>query len=509
MILFIAPFPDSTQGDGWMARIMAVDDIFKDRPRAYVYDRFAYKNTRPEGYEIFHKRHDALREEYILNYSLNRHIRILTELVEKADFVYAHTAHSARFMFSYYSIGKIVTDLHGLASLEEKMMGCPERSTFFKALEEPMIRGSAALVTVTKAMEEYYKSLYPGLETPFILNPIRQVLPDCCEVELRRGIKEKPVVIFAGGAQAWQQPKKMLETANQLAGQYSFEFYTGWEGIFKEMMREISMSDDVIHLSFCPREQLDQKYKQADFGFVLRSDSPVNRVACPTKLMEYMAFGVIPIVELYEIGDFASYGYHAIRLEDFIKSALPDVETLNYMRFENARICHAINACCDVGVSAIQSLQGIPAKLDMQVNSARFLPTMDRMYLATEAGAFYWIFEDNQTEQAGFLRDIPFDHGNFSFSLPEEGKLTALRVLLMEPPFVVTPVRAQVETSDGLLHEILLEKTYRTDSLGNYCFEENGFFHLAFEKPIPNARHVHLYFTLLLSKGEVYLMRDK
>jgi glycosyltransferase involved in cell wall biosynthesis len=505
MILFIAPFPDPAQGDGWMARIMAVDDIFKDRPRAYVYDKFAYKNTRPKGYEIFHKRHDALREEYVLNYSFNRHIRMLIELVEKADFVYAHTAHSARFMFSYYPTGKIVTDLHGLASLEEEMMGCPERAIFFKALEEPMIRGSAALVTVTKAMEEYYKSLYPNLETPFILNPIRQVLPECSESELRRETKEKPVVIFAGGAQEWQQPKKMLEVAQQLAGQYTFEFYTGWESVFKRMMLEMGMPDNAIHLSFCPREQLDQKYKQSDFGFALRSDSPVNRVACPTKLMEYMAFGVIPIVELYEIGDFASYGYHAVRLEDFIKGSLPDMSTLNRMRLENARICHAMNACCDTGISTLQFLKSIPAALDMRANAARFLPTLDRMYLATEAGVFYWTCDEKQGEQSGFLRDIPFGCGKFSFSLPEEGTLTSLRVFLMEPPFAVTPVHAQVETSNGTLHEISLKKTYRTDSLGNYFFEKDGFFHLALEKSIRNARHIHLSFTLLLSKGEVYL----
>ncbi|KAF5081533.1 hypothetical protein DSECCO2_108520 [anaerobic digester metagenome] len=506
MILFIAPFPDPTQGDGWMARIMAVDEIFKDRPRAYVYDRFAYKNTRPEGYDIFHKKHDELREEYILNFSINRHTRVLTELVRKADFVYAHTAHSARFMYSYYPTGKIVTDLHGLASLEEKMMGCPERSIFFGALEESMIRDSAALVTVTNSMEEYYKSKYSNLETPFILNPIRQVLPECNEVELRREAKDKPTVIFAGGAQEWQQPKIMLTTTKQLLGKYSFEFYSGWIEVFKKMIVELDIPDNSIHLSFCPRKDLDQKYKMADFGYVLRSSSWVNRVACPTKLMEYMAFGVIPIVELYEIGDFASYNYHAIQLEDFLRGAIPDIETLNRMRLENAQIYRTMNDCCDAGTSALKALKSIPAKVDMQKNAARFLPTMDRMYLETEPGILYWTFEQ-QAEQAKVLRDIPFDHSKVDIPLPEEGNLTALRVLLMEPPFVVTPVQVEVETSDGLIHKIHLKKTYNVDSMGNYLFEEDGFFHFNIEEKIHGACCIHIYFTVLLSKSEVYVAK--
>lgn len=35
------------------------------------------------------------------------------------------------------------------------------------------------------------------------------------------------------------------------------------------------------------------------FGFVLRNDVPVNRVATPTKLSSYLSAGVIPVFSKY------------------------------------------------------------------------------------------------------------------------------------------------------------------------------------------------------------------
>jgi hypothetical protein len=507
MIIFFAPFPDPTKGDGWMARIISVDEIFKDRPRAYVFDRFAYTGKRTEGYEIFHKRHDPLREEYILNFSFNRHIRILTDLVEKSDFVYAHTAHSARFMLSYYQTGKIITDLHGLASLEEEMMGYPERSRFFGALEESMIRGSVTLVTVTKAMEQYYRCQYPKLETSFILNPIRHALPIYDDINLQRPATKKPIVIYAGGGQTWQQPEKMLRIASQLSNVYSFEFYTAHESIFRDIMRKIAISESSFHLKFLPTDQLILEYKRAHFGLILRTDTPVNRVACPTKLMEYMSHGVIPIVELYEIGDFKSFGYHAILLEDFLAGNLPNNDTLNAMRLKNAKICREINATCDAGIEKLRSLSCIPSTLDIKEKAALFFSSMDRMYLSCEVGYISYHFTEEKELRTLALRDIPFAKERMKFPLDGKGSLDNISIYLMEPPFVTTPLNAQIETEEGFLHDIQLNKTYEVDEANNWLFENDGCFYFNFAPPIKAARFIHLSFTLLLTKGETVSFR--
>ncbi len=44
-----------------------------------------------------------------------------------------------------------------------------------------------------------------------------------------------------------------------------------------------------------PKEQVKQELMESSFGFIIRNDNMVNRVATPTKLSSYMSAGVIPI----------------------------------------------------------------------------------------------------------------------------------------------------------------------------------------------------------------------
>ncbi len=502
MIVFIAPFPDETKGDGWMARILAVDEIFKDRPRVYVFHNQAYTGTHPEGYMPYHKKHDDLREEYILNFSFSYHVRVLTDLIAKADFVYAHTAHSAQFMYNYYQTGKIITDLHGLASLEEVMLGCPERGRFFGALEEPMVRESACLISVTRAMQEYYSEKYPNLTTPFILNPIRQALPECSNEELTRTQKDKPRVVFVGGCQEWQQPKKMLQMAKKLCNHYDFAFYSGMSANFDKIANDNNIDSNAYSMGFCPHDELGQLYKNADFGLVLRNSSPVNRVACPTKLMEYMAFGVIPIVELYEIGDFASYNYHAISYEDFCAGNIPDLETLNTMRIENARICHTVNALCDDGIEAIRSITKLEPAFDIQQNAARFLSHSDRMYFAHKPGVLYYRVENDDTEYALGLRDVQIFNDTITIDVPAQKAITSFRLHILEKPFVVSPLKVWIEDSNNNTTEVPIQETYTVDSSGNWLFSNDSFLYVECPHPIENICTLHIEIKILLARGE-------
>ena len=52
-------------------------------------------------------------------------------------------------------------------------------------------------------------------------------------------------------------------------------------------------------LGFVPKEQVADEMAKAKFGFCIREDSVVNRVATPTKLSNYIANGVMPIYSDY------------------------------------------------------------------------------------------------------------------------------------------------------------------------------------------------------------------
>ncbi len=65
--------------------------------------------------------------------------------------------------------------------------------------------------------------------------------------------------------------------------------------------------------------ELKEIYTECHYGFILREDSIVNQVACPTKLVEYLAMGVVPIVDSNNIGDFKTMGMRFITLEQLLR----------------------------------------------------------------------------------------------------------------------------------------------------------------------------------------------
>jgi hypothetical protein len=53
----------------------------------------------------------------------------------------------------------------------------------------------------------------------------------------------------------------------------------------------------------------------ANFGFIQREDHLLNRIANPTKLVEYLYFGMRPIVWSADIGDFVQMGYEYVSID--------------------------------------------------------------------------------------------------------------------------------------------------------------------------------------------------
>ncbi len=52
---------------------------------------------------------------------------------------------------------------------------------------------------------------------------------------------------------------------------------------------------DAQEVAFCSQTELDEKMKPIQYGFIIRDDIAVNRVATPTKISTYMGNGIIPI----------------------------------------------------------------------------------------------------------------------------------------------------------------------------------------------------------------------
>ena len=144
--------------------------------------------------------------------------------------------------------------------------------------------------------------------------------------------RDENAVIYAGGTQAWQNIDKMVEAA-AAQPQLRYTFLTGDVKGF-----EAKLLDGAVRHFTCKAVSpaaVKEFYLTHNYGFVLRDEILVNSVACPTKLVEYMYWGVVPILITPNIGDFDRESLHGITLDRFLAGQMPDRAEADAMRRHN------------------------------------------------------------------------------------------------------------------------------------------------------------------------------
>lgn len=92
------------------------------------------------------------------------------------------------------------------------------------------------------------------------------------------------------------------------------------------------------------------------YGFTLRDDIIVNEVACPTKLIDYVKYGIIPILKSDKIGDFVENGLEYVRIEDFINGRIPLEEKRVQMVQNNFSVMKKIYDDYKKGLKELQEM---------------------------------------------------------------------------------------------------------------------------------------------------------
>ena len=137
----------------------------------------------------------------------------------------------------------------------------------------------------------------------------------------------------------------MLKTISQnISDNIHYTILTGELDIMKSLLVKSKLDNLVsINVLSVQPSQLSEYYQKANYGFILRDDITVNNVACPTKLVEYLNYGIIPIVLSDKIGDFKELGYEYISVQDFSVD-LPILKSkINQKLVENFRIINSLN----------------------------------------------------------------------------------------------------------------------------------------------------------------------
>ncbi len=315
-----------------MSRVQAVDRIFSDWKRVYLDPYTGASEGSPVPI-----RHNDLVTEYRVDLVQPSHHRLMEDLVARSRLTYVHTAHLGRYLLPLYPTGKIVTDMHGIVPEEERMLGHPAFASYYETVEQFILANSPVIVVVTEAMADHFRDKYPSSGAHFLTLPIIEEF----DVDWSRRRKRLPGdpyrVIYAGGIQAWQNIDRMIEVGSAAPAPLRFEFLSNQHETIRSLAEGTSLLERA-EFGVVAKEELSRRYLETDLGFVLRDDTAVNRVSCPTKLSEYLAFGVLPVVKSPRIGDFEREGFRYVTDEELSLGLIPDERTANEMRETNREV---------------------------------------------------------------------------------------------------------------------------------------------------------------------------
>lgn len=108
---------------------------------------------------------------------------------------------------------------------------------------------------------------------------------------------ENNTFCYVGGLSVWQCFPETVELYKQIEDKVPnarFKVFTGDQDKAKAILEEKGVKN--YEVKYVKPDQLVNELASCKYGFIVRAESPVNYVATPTKLSNYMAAGLIPIV---------------------------------------------------------------------------------------------------------------------------------------------------------------------------------------------------------------------
>lgn len=347
VFLFLAPFYNEFRlRDGYYRRIKAIDDIMGDDSlKIYV---------TPVDYvleEEFHQNFpDDLHIDLKLDFKDPEQSKTLELIACMSDLIYYHSVAFVNDIT--LPLDKIqILDLHGSVPEELVLQGNPVQAAIENKKEKLALRNVDYGIVVSKAMANHLQGKYPFSKVEYITLPILD--NQITKIERRLDSKSyddgKPFVVYVGGLQKWQMIGRIQSLIDATHQFYNYiilvpsprEFLDYWNGV------DISP----VSVRSGGREEVKQACEKAHYGLLLRRDIVVNNVSCPTKLIEYLAYGVVPVLYSSSIGDFTALGMKYITLLDLESKRLPSEEERLQIVMDNYACLERITKLYETGKS--------------------------------------------------------------------------------------------------------------------------------------------------------------
>lgn len=316
VIIFSPYFSEEKMTDGFFRRVKVSDSLMSSIQKIY----FDFENHDTETSVRFPDTNTAvirfgrvtLWDKFIAAF-----------LLMICHRVYCESVWQVRKRILSIPFIKVYVDVHGAVPEEEFLYGKYSDAQKYGDVEAVVVRKAAHLFCVTQAMIDHFKEKYgDAFKASASVLPIfdEELVAGGLTTTSKPLIKGKPLITYAGGIFKWQKIEAMQSAmvaqpdiaVYQIYTPTPDKFWATWEG----KRQGISVR------STTPAVLTSQIYPKCHYGFALRDDIVVNNVACPTKIPEYLKFGIIPILDTPNIGDFTALGMKYLALEDFLAGKL-------------------------------------------------------------------------------------------------------------------------------------------------------------------------------------------
>lgn len=327
--------------DNSFGGMVRVNDIASKLPFAKkVYLEVSFLCIKPRIYKL-----NDNEEHIIINPFMFRKAR---EVLAKAKVVYCHSV--GNYIKNYFFLSKYkkelldvskVLDWHASQPEEFQYMKKPFLRLLFSYFEKKAANFFDYYISVTRSMQNHFYDKYK-------VNPKCSFVIPISSSELGQTVVSEsdkaspPVIVYCGGVQAWQNVEEMVcFIRNNIDKNVLFLILTHQVEQFWDALKnggvDLNDIEGKVTVKSAKPSELPAYYTSASYGLLLRDEHVLNKVANPTKLSEYLAYGITPIIKTPHIGDYDSLGYEYI-------SYLDDVDFEAKMSIQNINVFHKSQA---------------------------------------------------------------------------------------------------------------------------------------------------------------------